>query len=446
MTSPSSAPDANRPGAPIGELAAHLEAGAGPVYENEVLRHGTAADLVVWLKGADVSDARGLLTPTAVQGSFAFTGTLPATAEGAATSFAGDGFIGYAHPGPALELPEGTLIVFVLPAAGSLAASRGIIARKRTGPDPHTGDIHLVWAGSSGELVFEIHEGDRFHQCRVSGALREGRPSCIVATWGRNGMTLRVDRSPVMTDAHTGGVPLTQKEDWLVGAAAFAGNIGLFWAGLISHIQIYRRQLSEAELEPLCPAQPQADEPAAERAVIVGLDPTLYLPLTGDIAADVAGHGLPVEVAGAPRSKGPGGWHLGGTSHIVVPHHRRFEADDGEPRRWIDSAVALCGEFAVHDLSRRQYLLAKASGRPGERFDNSLWIYVEPDGSLWAEVERPDARRRVGTRPRLVRPGALGHVGLLLGREGMTLLHEGRVCNDGHPRVLDFHGWDHRIR
>lgn len=53
-------------------------------YDIRVEEAATASDLVVWLMGAGTADARGLLSPTTIQGVITFSGRLPADAAGPA--------------------------------------------------------------------------------------------------------------------------------------------------------------------------------------------------------------------------------------------------------------------------------------------------------------------------------------------------------------------------
>lgn len=147
---------------------------------------------------------------------------------------------------PDLELDQGTLLASVVAAPGSIALTRCILGRLRSGPQPHTGDIALRWAG---DLRFELNTGEtsaQSYQARASGVLREGVPAAIMATFGPAGMRLHVGGRLVATHPHTGGVPATAKGDWLIGARGVDGVIGSIWRGRIS-LALYGRVLTVDE-------------------------------------------------------------------------------------------------------------------------------------------------------------------------------------------------------
>lgn len=414
-------------------------------YDQVVAGHPTAAaNLISWLKLADNTDTQALLANGTVTGA-TFDGTkVPDTSAGNSASFDGvDDNIQFTD-NDSLELAAGTIIVFVQPAVGSLASQRGIWERIRTGTNTEGFGIH--WWGPTNELVFEILTGGVDQQCRAGNALSEGTPACIIATWGETAdvgaeMKLRVNEQVVATHAYTGGVP-AQTQNWVVGARGPSGTLAHFWSGLISHIQIYNRVLTAQEIADLCPY-----DPPATLAAITSRNPDVYYPLsstTGDL--DQGSVGLTMTTTGTVASKSSDGWGLGGTSYLTVPHNAAFEGDTGAADRWVNSEVGVVGEFIVNSLAARQYLMAKASGPPGARLDSSWWTWVEPDGSLWLRVERNERVAELGTQPGLITTGVRFHVGLLFGWDGLRLVWDGRLGNDGNSNTLDWYGWDHRVR
>ena len=232
-------------------MVAALQRPVANTYDAVVRTRPTFPDLVVWLKGGGLADARGTLTGGSASGSVSFAGAkLPSDSEQASNDYTG-GNLSYPHPGAVLHLAQGAMIVFVHADPGSLSVTRGIFDRRRSGPGSPTGGFGVHWTGS--DVNFEIHDGTTFHNAKAPSGILAGSSYCIATSWGPAGMKMRINKVLLASDPYTGGIPSTQAENWLVGATGFSGVVGDRWDGRIAHVQLYKRQLSAAELDALCP-------------------------------------------------------------------------------------------------------------------------------------------------------------------------------------------------
>ena len=368
---------------------------------------------------------------------------IPANSAGPSIDFAGAACLRYAHVAPTLDLAQGTLVAFVRPDAGSLATSRGIVTRRRSGPGSPTGGFGVHWTGSA--LRFEIHDGATAHGAEAAGALVEGVDQCVIATWGAGGMVLRVNRQVRATNGHTGGIPATQDEDWLVGAHGFAGVLGGFWQGLISHAQIYARALSDQEIATVCPY-----EPPSELSAITSRNPSVYLPLGGATPADASANALPVVVVGSglatgqPMARGDG-VRLGGNCHLRVDYAQAvFSVDTGALDEDVQCEVAGTADVVVHALGTGGVIM---SMEDTDAVHGHRWALVwHGDGSPELRVHQPWQTARMRGPPGLIAAGTQFNVQFTWGRNGIMVRFGGRKLEDGINNALGWHGLDRRER